>query len=371
MASAAIIMIGDPQGSPIERLMRDAQRAATHDLVAMLSQYWEHPTILSSPDLTWWTGDRVILETDPTTQPFHFGERLATLITTHQLDTVLYFGGGSAPLLDANTLNMLVGLLESAGEGRVPSHITLTNNRHSSDWLGLTHAQGVLTLIQAAARDNMLAWALGESGQYDVRVLSGIRPATSLDLDTPTDLAIVRQHPDCAPHLKQFLDSTALDAIPIQPILRVLATEGSQVLIAGRVAPLAWQALNKVTRCWIRVFAEERGMVASERLQRGEVRSVLGALLREQGMAGFFRTLASLSDAAMIDSRVLMADALGELPSVADRYNSDLFQVDAIENSWLREFTQAAAEAPIPVLLGGHSVVAGGLYVLAELLDKQ
>jgi hypothetical protein len=42
--------------------------------------------------------------------------------------------------------------------------------------------------------------------------------------------------------------------------------------------------------------------------------------------------------------------------------------LDSITDPWLRDFTEAAANTPIPVLLGGHSSVAGGLFVLSEIL---
>ena len=41
-----------------------------------------------------------------------------------------------------------------------------------------------------------------------------------------------------------------------------------------------------------------------------------------------------------------------------------------IRNEWLRDFTQAAMEAPVPVILGGHSLVCGGLYLLTEAAWK-
>jgi hypothetical protein len=47
-------------------------------------------------------------------------------------------------------------------------------------------------------------------------------------------------------------------------------------------------------------------------------------------------------------------------------------QPELIANRVAREFTEAAMLAPIPVVLGGHSLVAGGLWALidAAWLDK-
>jgi len=128
--------------------------------------------------------------------------------------------------------------------------------------------------------------------------------------------------------------------------------------------------LSQAGQCWIRVFSEERGMVASERLARGEVQSLVARLIDMIGPREFFAELAQLADAAIFDSRVVMA-ALGHYPNAGQRFASDLFLPEAICDEWLREFTDAACHAPIPILLGGHSVVAGGLYVLAGLVFRR
>src|SRR5690606_33330804 len=190
----------------------------------------------------------------------------------------------------------------------------------------------------------------------------------TFDLDTPADIAMLRQHPDCGAYLRQAAQNPLLDAIPVESVLDILRRTGSHVTLIGRVAPKAWEALNQATQCWIRVFSEERGMVASEREKRGEVQSLIGKLIEAEGFAAFFRHLGEMTEAAIIDSRVLMAHFKRQ-PSDADRFASDLFMVDAIEDEWLREFTAAAAAAPIPIILGGHSVVAGGLYVMSEILN--
>jgi len=62
---------------------------------------------------------------------------------------------------------------------------------------------------------------------------------------------------------------------------------------------------------------------------------------------------------------------LGLEPSLSDRFHSDLGQVERIDDPFVREFTQAALEAPIPVILGGHSLVSGGLLALIEIAGQK
>ncbi len=56
-------------------------------------------------------------------------------------------------------------LYQSAyGKGsRIPTHIALTNNLHSSDWIGISHTADALPIIRQAERDNSLAWMLQEN----------------------------------------------------------------------------------------------------------------------------------------------------------------------------------------------------------------
>jgi len=75
--------------------------------------------------------------------------------------------------------------------------------------------------------------------------------------------------------------------------------------------------------------------------------------------------LSALGQAAFIDSRVIFAHR-GLWPLTADRFYSDLRQPDKIADPFVRHFTEAAMQAPTPIVLGGHSLVAGGLYALIE-----
>ena len=97
-----------------------------------------------------------------------------------------------------------------------------------------------------------------------------------------------------------------------------------------------------------------------------QARSLLGFLLDELGPERFFERLAELGDAVVLDTRVLEAHA-GVSPSREDRFQSDLAAPAAIREPFLRSLTEAAIRAPVPVLLGGHSLVSGGLMLLNDI----
>ena len=92
---------------------------------------------------------------------------------------------------------------------------------------------------------------------------------------------------------------------------------------------------------------------------------MLGALLDADGPAALGTHLARLGDAAIVDTRVLLAHRFGAdqagWPVAEDRYASDMLAPDAVADPWLGALTASAVGAPIPVLLGGHTLVGPGL----------
>jgi hypothetical protein len=91
---------------------------------------------------------------------------------------------------------------------------------------------------------------------------------------------------------------------------------------------------------------------------------VLGDLIERDGPESLGRMLARYGDAALVDTRVLMAACFGRdeagWPDAEDRYASDLLLAEAITDPWLRALTKSAALASIPVVLGGHTLVGPG-----------
>jgi hypothetical protein len=245
----------------------------------------------------------------------------------------------------------------------------VTNNLHSSDWVAFAPAADLAACSSRVPRDNALAWVL----HREAGLLAEAWPptaATRLDIDTPADLLVLAHHPACGPRLAAMLSELELDTSRLDRATEVLAAEGKHLLVAGRVSSSTWAALERETLCWVRLYAEERGMAASGRQASGSVRSLLAAYLEQVGLDGFFDTLQAWADAVFLDDRVLLAHR-GTWPSAEDRYASDLGWVEEVRDPFLQAFTARAVASPVPIVLGGHSLVSGGLLALLELAKSE
>ena len=166
-------------------------------------------------------------------------------------------------------------------------------------------------------------------------------------------------------HARHYVEGLHLDLSRIRRIVALLQDTSAEVFVLGRVSSSAFCHLETSTACQTRALCEERGMRASGRQARGEVHSLAGYCLDSWGTEGFVQALSQTCDAAIIDSRVLFAHRK-LWPSIEDRFNSDLLRHETIVDPFVRELTEAVSRAPIPIVLGGHSLVSGGLYALAE-----
>ncbi|MCS6965112.1 hypothetical protein [Thermoflexus sp.] len=289
---------------------------------------------------------------------FEFGARLAGLIQRHQISRLLYVGAGAAPLMSTAGWEAVLTAFAEMEEG------LLTNNLHSSDWIAVAPAEAILAYAHRLPTDNAMAWVLHREAGLPARVWPR-STASLLDLDTPVDAMIVAQHPQAPLALREAVARTGWDPSRVRQILTLLRTPGSRLVLAGRVPSWAWAALERHAQIWTRVFSEERGMQASARMHRGEVRSLVYTYLQAVGPRRFFETLGELADGALLDIRVWMA-AAGRWPAPVDRYAADLFAVLEIQDPVIREWIEAAVQAPLTVLVGGHTLVAAGLVALLE-----
>ena len=295
-------------------------------------------------------------------RPFRFGDVLADIISTHQFERLAYFGGASAPLMGQSTLE---DVFERVIKKSAPSAVV--NNLYSSDWAVFNHASAIQGMKSQLPADNPLGWVMQQEAHFDVRALPP-SAGSRLDIDTPTDLILLNGHPEMGRHCRDFLERANQHLLDrTSKLRRIMQTPASTLTVIGRASSAVWKSLEERTRIWVRVYAEERGMVASQRLARGEVQSLIADMVEELQPSGFLSRLAQISDAAIWDTRVWMGSR-GSWPSAADRFAADLGWIDQVSDEGLRKLTGAIEEAPIPVIAGGHGVVAGGLLALLETL---
>src|SRR2546430_6544905 len=291
------------------------------------------------------------------TQPFHFGQELSRIVQEKQLDRVCTIGAGAGALLTAQDLSALREDLESS------EALVLSNNSYSADLVAFTPASA-LDAIDLPATDNPLPRRLHQQGGLSMRQLD--RSAASLlDVDTPTDAALLARHPRCPPELRDLAAWQDVLGDRIDALMRIVTTPDKELLVAGRVGAPVWTFIETQTACRVRMLAEEGGMQAAGRDVSGEARSALGFLYQLVGPREFFARMGELCDGMLFDMLVVFAH-LGWRPGAEERFASYLFMADRIANKPLREFTEAARDAPFPLLLGGHTLVSGAFWTMVQ-----
>lgn len=294
-----------------------------------------------------------------------FGARLRALVRAERPAGLVILGSGAIPLATPADRRALVAV--AGGERR----IALANNRYSADVVAIAHAE-VLADLPDLPGDNALPRWLTEVAGYEMADLRG-RWRLAIDIDGPLELVL----------LGDQASPPGIDLEPLRTriaqIRAVAANRRAELLVTGRTSPatLAW--LEGATAARVRAIVEERGLRAASRLALGPpdgddaaeprpAASLLGMLVERDGPASLGEHLLKLADAAIVDSRVLLAHRLGSdearWPPAEDRFASDLLLPDRIADPWLRELTSAAVASRIPILLGGHSLVGPGVRLL-------
>jgi hypothetical protein len=353
--------------TPVERLVAGAQHAATLDLLDLaraepligeLILATDSPALASRA-----AGDRTTVLVDDSGRPFHFGNRLREITDRPEVEVPLYFSGASAPLLTAASLrDTCRRLLASAGDARTGT--VVANNLWSADFFGFDPKSALGRIDLPSAHDNSIPGLLVRQAGLTAEILEP-SIGTIFDLDTPADLTALYLHTGCRPNARTYLDTCNLPVARFEAAMPYLVSSKAQLALIGRVNAAVWGTSSSDIPASKRLFVEERGMVAFGRDASGEARTLIGHLYQAVGPTQFFRHLAELADAILFDSRVLFAH-LGLRLSANDRFASDIGDVDSIEDPVAREFTRAALDAPVPVLLGGHGIVAGSLWALTQ-----
>jgi hypothetical protein len=239
----------------------------------------------------------------------------------------------------------------------------VSNNFFSADLIGFVPGS-VVESVSLPDNDRIVPRLLRNEGGLQNLELPRT-PANQFDLDTPGDLAVLAYAGGAGANLQACIEAQQIDTSRLARASKLLTNRDAEIVVAGRVGSQTWQYLESETACRVRLFAEERGLQAAERDLNGEARSLVAYHVKAVGMTRFFDELAEMGQAAFIDTRPLFAH-MGLKLSRPDRFSSDAMEPGAIVDGWVREFTAAAFEARIPVILGGSSLVGAGIHLLSE-----
>lgn len=325
--------------------------------------------------------------------PLSFGERLRGLASEVVEATppgrrhgLVVIGSGAMPLARRSDLEEFVRVARSVA--RRP--VALANSYYSADAVAIPDASILLALPDLPA-DNALPRWLAERAGVPVRDRRNVW-RLGIDIDSPLDVVLVAGDPGCPAPLRTLAREIVAGSPDLAGALRgvmaALDDRRAELLVAGRSSARTLRWLEGRAACRVRALIEERGLrsstslalgdldeerdeppvVPAESIRFGPPRSVLGLLLDESGPRLLTTVVAQLGDAAILDTRVLLAHRHGlderRWPSLADRLASDLLRPAEIVDPWLRQITRRALEARTPMLLGGHTLVGPGLPLL-------
>jgi hypothetical protein len=355
MARVTVLVLHSDLGSPSEPLSRiltaARRRLADHHLERFLAAGADAVELVGGP---------------PDDTPF--GTRLRALVGPLDGRGVVVLGSGALPL--ATTADRRAFLAVA----RAGASDALVNDRYSADVLATGRADLLRDVPPGLETDNALPRWLAEVAGVKVNDLRA-RWRLLVDLDSPLDVALVAL---AGGRITTWLTGSApassFDAARavLGRIADVLADATAELVVAGRTSARTLGWLERRTACRVRALVEERGLRAAT-AGRPNVRppaSALGLLLDRDGPEALGEILAHLGDAALVDSRILLAHRLGpderDWPSPEDRFASDLLLADRVADPWLRALTASAVTARIPVALGGHTLVGPGVRLVAR-----
>lgn len=330
-------------------------RARTATAKVVLKRLSAHSVVervvVATPEPAAWKDVDYEVYPDPGEGEWSFGRRFGEILEKTKPGRVLYLTSGSGLLLEEADWARIL-------EANLRPPLAILNNFFSTDFALIQPPLPVPDL----PRDNPLGTRLWQAGYacYELPRCA----ATQLDIDTPGELQLLALHPELPKLVQKVLED--VPTARSQALLDILVDPEAEVVLAGRISGHLLRFLDQEAACRFRVISEERGMEASGRAERGAVQAILGKMGDHLGPRGLVRLLSQMGEAVVWDTRVMMAH-LGVWPSPEERYACDLLQYQKVREPRLKELVQACAESPVPFLLGGHSLVSGGMYLAVEL----
>ena len=238
-----------------------------------------------------------------------FGAALRERAIAGGWDGVVALGSGSLPLATRADRAAFVAAAWGA------PGTALANNRYSADAIAIA-GRTVLRDLPDVASDNGLPRLLERAG-VAVRDLRE-RWRLQVDLDSPLDAVLTNPARTFTALAAREIDVVALRAA-LAGVAATSRDPNEELLVSGRTSAAGLTWLERHTASRTRALVEERGF-RTRRAEQRPVRSSLGLLLDRDGPDGLGPRLTELGDAALVDTRVLLAHRFGaDERSVAER----------------------------------------------------
>ena len=365
----ALIMLGGMGQNPAEALMQKALEAAAYDLAQICHQSGEFAEITIVADSNINTPDDEAISLQLSRPHATFGDLINQFSQsisqkTRKVDGYVYFGAGSGPLLTSTDIQILSKLL-----GNADPNSCVTNNRYSADFFGVRPTNILESLNPPPVSDNNVPIRLIDENKTSVIEMTR-SASTQFNIDVPSDLATLSLIKSSGPKLKAFIaqENAVLNhAVNAQwRASQHFLRKDSEVFIYGRTSSRVWSYLETETACKIRIISEERGLKSAPK--EHQARSILAYLIQVYGAQEVFcKLLPQFCSAAFIDL-IPIIEHMELTCSRNDRFSADLLNHNDIENEILREIIVAITESPIPIAVGGHSLVGSSLELLNQLV---
>lgn len=361
-----LIFEGGNYTTSIGKMVAKVRKAVVLDLIELASEVREIDEILlvtNYEDLVLPAQKLgAIVEKNDDSVPFHFGTRLKDVINKYQMQNVIYFGGGAAPLINHEDLLRIAMALKEQ------KNTVITNNYDSADFVAFTPGKAI-NHIELHNMDNTLAKLFHNQAGLRLEVLEKSL-SNSFDIDTLMDCLVLGVQPRTGIRTRHAIKSLNFDMTPLENAKEIMATPGASVCIYGRINPNPMDYLSNNARCHLRIFSEERNMRALGRIERQEVRSLLGYFIEKTSIKECCEFLANICDCAFIDTRVLFAHFNLDV-SAPDRFYSDIGDYEQVNDPFVKKLTKGFAEADIPIICGGHTLVNGGTWALLDAVNLE
>jgi hypothetical protein len=282
---------------------------------------------------------------------FHFGRTLQDAVRRFRPGALVALGGGAGPLFAPEDWAFTYRTLQA------DERVVVANAPGSADMVACNHPLGLLW-TDLPAIDNSLPRALRALGYRRVLIPNAAR--LHFDLDTPTDALVLRALRPAGAAIAAALAELPWQLPALDAAIARLAGERASIGIFGRVPSDTLSHLDMMARWRLHVLSEQRGMKA-----QGVDGRQAGGLMAILGPERLLAAAGAVCAAIFFDTRPL---AMAWDAGTADRFYSDLAQPDHVAEPRLRALTRAAIACPVPVVLGGHCLVSGGIWSLCNQL---